>query len=110
MFIWFLSIQILILVLVLNDLGVKALEALNGDEGDKSVHLALGLLILIGSAGEVDADATRDAADTLGPHVLVDRDIKTDVLGAHGLLSEFLDGVDSPGGPLLEGAVKEKGM
>ena len=98
------------LVLILNDLGVKALEALDRDEGDKSVHLALGLLILVGSAGEVDTDAAGDAADALGPHVLVDRDIKTDVLGAHGLLSEFLDGVDSPGGPLLEGAVKEKGM
>ena len=93
------------LVLILNDLGAKALETLDGDEGDKSVHLALGVLILAGPAGKVDADARGDAADTLGPDVLVDGDVKTDVVGAHGLSGELLDGTDGLGGSLLEGAI-----
>ena len=107
LFIYLLSIQIVILVLVLNGLGAEALESLDGDEGDKSVHPALGVLILAGPAGKVDADAVGDAADTLGPDVLVDRDIKTDVVGAHGLSGEILDDTDGLGSPLLEGTIKK---
>ena len=93
------------LVLLLNDLGGKALEGFDGDAGDKSVHLLSCILILVGLAGEVDADAVGDAADTLGPHVFVDRDIKTDISGAHSLLCELLDGTDGLGCTLLEGTV-----
>ena len=93
------------LVLLLNDLGGKALEGLDGDVGDKSVHLLSCVLILVGLAGEVDADAVGDAADALGPHVLVDGNVKTDVSGAHGLLGELRDGADGLGCTLLEGTV-----
>ena len=96
------------LVLLLDDLGGKALEGLDGDVGDESVHLLSCVLILVGLAGEVDADAVGDAADALGPHELVDRDIKTDIPGAHGLLGELLDGADGLGCTLLEGAVNKK--
>ena len=97
------------LVLLLDDLGGETLESLNRDASDKSVHLLSCILILVGLAGEVDTNAVGDAADALGPHVLVDRDVKTDIPGAHGLLGELLDGADGLGCTFLEGTGKKNG-
>lgn len=50
-----------------------------------------------------------DGLDTLGPDLLVQAGVDTDIGGTHGLLGESLDSLDGVGGTLLEGSVCWKG-
>ena len=48
-----------------------------------------------------------DGLDTLGPDLLVQARVDTDIGGTHGLLGEGLDGLDGVRGTLLEGSDEE---
>ena len=84
---------------------MKTLEGGNLNELGKGVKLLIGLLVLVALAAESDTDAGGGLANTGGPDVLVELGVDADVLGAHGLLCELLDGLDGAGGTLLEGGL-----
>ena len=91
--------------LLVADLGLESLEGSDGDVRDVGVQLLLGLLIVVTLAGQADADAVLDGLDTLGPDLLVQAGVDTDIGGTHGLLGELLDSLDGMGSTLLEGSV-----
>lgn len=72
--------------------------------GNKSVHLLLGILILVALPGQTDADAERNVADTLLPDLLVQLGVDADVAGLHQSSGELLDLLDCARGTLLESA------
>ena len=94
------------LLVVLHKLGTQALQPFRGDlsNGDQRVELFLGVFLIIPLACDPDADAPRHTPDTTAPDVLVELHIDPDVRGAHCLLRELPDFLDSIGGFLLEGA------
>ncbi len=53
---------------------------------------------------KLDAYPVGDGLDALCPESLVEFGVETDVRGAHRLVREVNDGLDGPGGALLEGA------
>lgn len=71
--------------------------------GDNAVELALGALLVVALTVDADTDATGDILNATAPDGLVQLRVDTDVLGAHLLLDEGLDGLDGGGGALLEG-------
>jgi len=93
------------------DVGrVNSLEGGDGDVGDVSVQLVDAVLVLVTLAGESDADPDWDTLDALGPKVLVEAGVDTDVLRAHLLLSEVTDRLDSSGRAPLGSDTKDAFM
>lgn len=62
----------------------------------------LGILLIVTLTVKTDTDAVGNILDTLGPDSLVKLRVDTDVLGAHLLQDEGLNGLDGGGGALLE--------
>jgi len=92
--------------LLVADLGLETLEGSDGNVRDVGVQLLLGLLIIVTLAGQANADAVLDGLNTLGPDLLVQAGVDTDIGGTHGLLGKGLDGLDGVRSTLLEGSRK----
>lgn len=63
----------------------------------------LSTLLIIALTVHADTDAVGNILDSTSPDSLVQLRIDADVLGAHVLVGESLDGLDGAGGALLEG-------
>ena len=81
---------------------LQTLEGSNGDETDEGVKLSLSIFIFVTTTAHADTNATGDILDTLGPNVLVEFGVDTDIRGSQGFQSESLDGLDGRGGALLK--------
>lgn len=64
-------------------------------------HLG-GILIIVATTLDPDANTVRNVLDTLSPNGGVEVDIEENLLGAHRLASELLDGLDGNGSTLFE--------
>lgn len=91
--------------LCINSLSLKTLEAANCYMLNKSVKLLIGILILVSLSTQPNTDALGWVSNTLRPNILVYVGADTDILGSHGLLSEFLDFLDGLGCLRLEGSL-----
>lgn len=74
--------------------------------GDESVQLLAGVLVLVALSGKLDTDASGNVPNALAPQEFVQRDVKTNVLRAHHLLSKLLDLLDGAGSAVLERPAK----
>lgn len=81
---------------------MKTLGVLDIDSLDVGVKLLLGAFLVVTLARDAHTQAVWNTLDSRFPDLLVQLGVEADVLGAHGLLSESADLLDSPGGPLLE--------
>lgn len=68
--------------LLLNHNGVEALGVLDVDSLDEAVQLLLGVLLVVSSPGNADADSVGNALDTRLPHLLVQSRVQADISGA----------------------------
>jgi len=85
-----------------NDNGLEFLEGDDGDVRSICVKLLLGVLVVISPPLKSDSDPVRYVLDTLGPKLLVELGVESDIIGAHGLLSKVDYGLDGPWCALLE--------
>lgn len=88
--------------LLSDGLGQRALEAVDRDVSDQSVHLFLSLLVVVTLASETNADAEGNVLDALRPQVLVQLRVNTHIGRAHLLLSKLLHLNNSAGSAALE--------
>jgi hypothetical protein len=82
--------------------GVQTLGVLDVDGLDVGVQTLLGTLLVVTLAGDADAETEGNALDTSLPDLLVQGGVDADILGAHSLLGESADLLDSTGSTLLE--------
>jgi hypothetical protein len=73
----------------------------------QSVEFLLGILVLVSLSLHLDTDASWASLDTLGPDVLVQLGLKTDIASLESLSSELLDLLNSAGSALLEAPMRE---
>lgn len=62
-------------------------------------HLG-GVLVVVAATVEPDADAVGDHLDSTSPDGLVEAGVEEHLLGAHGLASKVLNGLDGGRGAL----------
>jgi hypothetical protein len=70
---------------------------------NKSVELSLSFFIFILPSGHPDSNLTGDESNSIGPHVLVQFGIDSDVIGLHHQSSELTDFTYGSFSFLLEG-------
>ncbi len=90
--------------LLVDSLGLDAFEESHWNVVDESVEFLLGILRVIASSRETNAESVWNAFNAAGPEGLVERGIETDVRGAHVFLGKGPDDLDSLGSPLFKGA------
>lgn len=90
-------------LLISNDFRLQTLETLNRDVLNQSVHLLLGVLVLVSATAHSDSNSGGQVLDTLRPDELVEVGFNADILGEHNLLDELLDSSEGSGSSLLEG-------
>ena len=83
------------------------LKVNSGDKGDIRVKLLLGILIIVTLTGDTDTNTVVSVLNTTRPDSLVQRGVKTNVLGTHSLLSKSLDSLDSMRSTLSQRATKD---
>lgn len=69
-------------LLLLDDNSLETLGVLDVDGLDVAVKLLGGVLVVVTLAGDADAEAERNALDTLLPDLLVELGVEADILGA----------------------------
>ena len=70
---------------------------------NQSVELALGLLVLILPSGHPHSDFPGHVSDSIGPHILVELSIHSNIVCLHHLVGELPDFTHCPLGLLLKG-------
>jgi len=81
---------------------VETLGVLDVDGLDVGVETLLGVLLVVTLAGDADTETEGNTLDTGFPDLLVQLGVDADILGAHSLLSEGADLLDSLRSTLLE--------
>ena len=87
-------------------LMLKTLVTLNGDVLNQSVHLLLGILILIATSGHPYTDSGGDVSYTISPKSLVEVRVDPNITGLHHRGDEGNDLLDSTRGSLFEGLLE----
>jgi hypothetical protein len=96
--------------LFVNILGLEALECRHFNVQNMCVQLLLCLLILVALARQTDTNPVRDVTHSLGPNVLVELSVDTDIGSSHHLACELLDFANGTRCLLLEGAAKKSSV
>jgi len=99
-----------LLLAAVDVLGLQVLEVGDGNERDECVELVRRVLILVTTTRQTDADAIRNAPDSLGPDLLVQSGVDTNVVRSHLLLGELADLLDRSRCAFLEADAMDSSM
>ena len=110
-------LSIITIHLSVHDLGLESMERIHINDLHKgkelqvtrrtNIHLLLLLVLVVHLAIELDSDASGHVVNTLAPDILVDGGVNSDILRAHGLLSELADHIHATRSSSLEGTTSD---
>uniref|UniRef100_A0A1L8E6B4 Uncharacterized protein n=1 Tax=Haematobia irritans TaxID=7368 RepID=A0A1L8E6B4_HAEIR len=94
-----------LIIIGFNIFGLQVLESGNGNISDQCVQFVGRVFIVITATSQAYTHTEWSGSDTLGPDVLVQAGIDSNIIGAHFLFGEFADFLNGTRSTLLEANV-----